>query len=94
MTGHQLAQYRTRYKRTQPQVARELGVSQTYLSLLESGKRPVTDKLRKKAVRVFNLSPTEMPAKLTLAELPQVSDDQLFPLSEINALAVIIKDGG
>ena len=77
MTGHQLAQYRKQNRRTQPQAARELGVSQTYLSLLENGKRPVTARLKKKAVRVFNLSPTELPAKFTLAELPDVSDDQL-----------------
>ena len=77
MTGNQLAHYRRERKRTQAQTARALGVSQTYLSLLEAGKRPLTEKLTKKAVRFFDLAPTEFPARLALGELRSVSDDQL-----------------
>lgn len=77
MTGQQLEQYRKQKKRTQEQAARELGVSQTYLSLLENGKRPVTARLRKKAVKAFGLPPTEVPAKLNDASVRPVSDDQL-----------------
>lgn len=77
MTGLQLAKYRKKSRLTQPRAARELGVSQTYLSLLENGKRPVTERVKKKAVKAFDLSPTEMPANFSLCELPDVSDDQL-----------------
>lgn len=77
MTGQQLAKYRKQKKRTQAQAARELGVSQTYLSLLENGKRALSEGLRKKAVKAFGLPPTEMPAKLTGSSVRPVSDDQL-----------------
>lgn len=74
MTGHQLAQYRKEKNRTQVQVARSLGVSQTYLSLLEAGKRPLTAQLQKKAAGYLGLSPAEVPARL---DAKPVTDDQL-----------------
>ncbi len=77
MTGHQLAQYRKEKKRTQVQTARALRVSQTYLSLLESGKRPLTEPLQRKAAAFFDLPPTEFPAEFTSGKLPPVTDDQL-----------------
>ena len=77
MTGHELAQYRKEKKRTQVQTARGLGVSQTYLSLLEAGKRPLTERLQRKAASFFDLPPTEMPAQLASGKLRTVTDDQL-----------------
>jgi len=77
MTGHQLAHYRKQKKRTQVETARALGVSQTYLSLLEAGKRPLNKRLQKRAARIFELPPTELPARLLSGELPSVTDDQL-----------------
>lgn len=77
MTGHQLTQYRREKKKTQMEAARALGVSQTYLSLLEAGKRRLTEQLQKKAARFFDLPPTEVPSRLTSGELPTVTDDQL-----------------
>lgn len=77
MTGHQLAKHRKQKKRTQVQTARALGVSQTYLSLLEAGKRPLSDRLQRKTARFFNLPPTEMPARLATGEPPTVTDAQL-----------------
>jgi transcriptional regulator with XRE-family HTH domain len=77
MTGRQMSQYRKEKKRTQVQTARALGVSQTYLSLLEAGKRPLTDRLQRKAARVFDLPPTEMPAQFASGELRALTDDQL-----------------
>ncbi|MEQ1762259.1 MAG: helix-turn-helix transcriptional regulator [Pyrinomonadaceae bacterium] len=77
MTGDQLARYRKDKKRTQVQVARALRVSQTYLSLLESGERRLTESLQKKAARFFDLPPTEVPTRLTYGEVRPVSDDQL-----------------
>jgi len=77
MTGHQLAEYRKQNRRTQVATARALGVSQTYLSLLEAGKRPLTGRVQKRAARFFDLQPTELPLHLTSGELPTVTDDQL-----------------
>ena len=77
MTGHQLAQYRKEKKRSQVQTARALGVSQPYLSLLEAGKRPLPERLQRKAARFFDLPPTELPPDLASGELPPVSDEQL-----------------
>ena len=77
MTGHQLAHYRKQSGRTQVKAAKQLGLSQTYLSLLESGKRPVSERLKAKAARVFGLPPTQVPAKLSSGSVRPVSDDQL-----------------
>jgi transcriptional regulator with XRE-family HTH domain len=77
MHGEQLVQYRKERERTQVEVAVGLGVSQTYLSLLEAGKRPLTDELKRKAARFFRLSATELPTGLDLPELQAVSDDRL-----------------
>jgi len=48
---------------TQAQVAERLGVSQGYVSLLESGGRPVPDRLVPRLRRVLALSPTALPAR-------------------------------
>ncbi len=77
MTGRELAHYRKKHGRTQRQTANALGVSQTYLSLLETGKRPMTERLHKKAAKFFDLPPTELPAQFASGELPTVSDAQL-----------------
>lgn len=77
MTGKQLAEFRKRKKRTQVQAAEALGVSQTYLSLLEAGKRPLTEHLQRKAAKFFDLPPTEMPARLGSGELRTVTDASL-----------------
>ena len=74
MTGKQLVQFRKQNGLTQVQAAQALGVSQTYLSLLENEKRPLSVKLKEKAVRVFGLPPTEMPVE---TDLSKVTDDQL-----------------
>src|SRR5437762_1007281 len=77
MTGHQLAQYRKQNKKTQVQTAKALGMSQTYLSLLEAGKRPLTKRVQRKAAKFFDLSPTEAPAELTSSSLRAVRDASL-----------------
>ena len=77
MTGHQLKQYRKQSGLTQDKAARLLGVSQTYLSLLEDDKRPLTEMLKKKAVKGFNLPVTELPAKANTYNVGKVTDNQL-----------------
>src|SRR4029077_4904589 len=77
MTGHELRRYRRERGLSQERVAKALGVSQPYLSLLEKGDRPMTRKLKSKAVRWFDLRPTELPAKVKEYKVSKVSDDQL-----------------
>ena len=77
MTGHRLTQYRKQGGLTQDKAARLLGVSQTYLSLLESGERPLTEQLKRKVVRVFNVELTALPAKMSSYKVLKTSDDQL-----------------
>ena len=77
MTGHRLTQYRKQGGLTQDKAARLLGVSQTYLSLLESGERPLTEQLKRKVVRVFNVELTALPARMSSYKVLKTSDDQL-----------------
>ncbi len=50
---------------TQLQAAARLGVSQSYLAMLENGSRRVTPKLARQAMRFYGLSPTVLPASAT-----------------------------
>ena len=77
MTGNQLLQFRKASRLTQVEAALGLGVSQTYLSLLEKGRRPLTDELRARAVRAFCLPPTELPLTESLYDVRAVSNDEL-----------------
>lgn len=77
MQGFDLNRYRKDKRRTQVETAGALGVSQTYLSLLEAGKRPLTEGLRRKAVRYFDLPASEMPARFSSGELAMASDDEV-----------------
>jgi len=61
MTGQQLREARKQKGWNQQQAARRLGVSQTYLSLMEKGRRRVPEKLAIKAVRVYGLSEALLP---------------------------------
>ncbi len=46
---------------TQVEAAKRLGVSQPYLSLLESGKRALTPRVGRRAARLYSLPPTVLP---------------------------------
>lgn len=61
MTTSWLRERRREKGWTQAQAARRLGVSQTYLSLLETGRRPLSRPLTKKAQRVFDVPATALP---------------------------------
>lgn len=69
MNGAQLLKERTSRNWEQQDAAARLKVSQPYLSLIEAGKRPVTEKLARRAVKVFSLPPTALPVK----EMPELS---------------------
>ena len=61
MTGAELKKARLETARTQAQLAQQLGVTQAYLSLMESGKRPVPDRLQRRVASVLHLPPTALP---------------------------------
>jgi transcriptional regulator with XRE-family HTH domain len=63
MNGELLHKERVSRNWEQAETAARLKVSQPYLSLLEAGKRPVTAKLARRAVRVFDLPPTALPVE-------------------------------
>ena len=84
MTGNELYKTRKQSNKTQDEAARELGVSQTYLSLLEKGRRPVTPALVVRAARAFELSPLQLPLSANFLEAVPVSDDQMA--AELSAL--------
>ncbi len=77
MTGNELKQCRRERKVTQEAAAKGLGVSQTYLSLVEAGKRPMSERLQEKAARFFDLPATELPERFASGKLRAVTDDQL-----------------
>lgn len=63
MNGDQLLKERTSRNWEQLETAKKLKLSQPYLSLIEAGKRPVTEKLARRAVRLFDLPPTALPVE-------------------------------
>lgn len=65
MQGNWLREQRERKGWTQAQAASRLGVSQTYLSLLESGRRMVSKRLVKRLQRRFAVPPTALPVEAT-----------------------------
>jgi transcriptional regulator with XRE-family HTH domain len=77
MTGQQLREARRQKGWNQLQAAGRLGVSQTYLSLLEAGIRRVPNKLSIKAVRVYGLSAAHLPVAAALDETPVADERQL-----------------
>lgn len=61
MNSSQLLQARKNKRWEQLEAAEKLGVSQSYLSLLETGKRAITQNLSHRAAKIFELSPTFLP---------------------------------
>lgn len=61
MTNDRLKAGRLQAGLTQKQAAEALGVSQSYLSQLEMGQRPVTPELARAATKLYRLSATALP---------------------------------
>jgi transcriptional regulator with XRE-family HTH domain len=61
MTGAEVRAGRERRGWQQDELAQRLGVSQGYVSLLESGQRPVSKRLAAKLVSLLSLSPSVLP---------------------------------
>lgn len=74
MSGEALRKARQERGWTQAEAGARLGVSQTYVALLEKGRRPVPEKLVRKAVRVLKLNPVLLPTCKTFSI---VSGDEL-----------------
>jgi len=64
MDGRALREARQNKNWTQTDAARALGVTQAYLSMLETGSRAVSKSFVRKALRVLDLSPTALPLPL------------------------------
>ena len=63
MTAYEFKLARKGKRLTQQAVADRLGVSQTYVALLEKGKRPFPDALARKAVTRLQMNPLALPFK-------------------------------
>jgi transcriptional regulator with XRE-family HTH domain len=61
MTGADLRAYRELKRWNQEEAARRLGVTQGYLSLLESGRRRMSEELQAKLVALGGLAPVSLP---------------------------------
>jgi transcriptional regulator with XRE-family HTH domain len=61
MDGRALKEARQSLNWTQKNTAKALGVTQAYLSMLETGSRAVSKRLGRKALKVLNLPPTALP---------------------------------
>jgi transcriptional regulator with XRE-family HTH domain len=61
MTAYELKQARKKNSLTQEATARLLGVSQTYVALLEKGRRSVPDALARRAVMRLQMNPLALP---------------------------------
>jgi transcriptional regulator with XRE-family HTH domain len=85
MDGNTLKEARLEKNWTQEKAALALDVTQAYLSMLEKGHRPVSDRLVRRAVRVLNLSPTALPLRSKEVEMRVSSQKRDFS-AELSAL--------
>jgi transcriptional regulator with XRE-family HTH domain len=64
----------------QKEAAAKLGVSQPYLSQLETGQRLVPEHLARKALEVYEMSVTTLPVKRSIKKLQPAAGDNLAAL--------------
>ena len=67
MKGKALKDARQAKDWTQKDAARALGVTQAYLSMLETGARPVSTQVARKALKLLDFPPTALPLRLPTA---------------------------
>jgi len=70
MDGYVLKEARRKKNWTQEQAAFALDVTQAYLSMLEKGRRPLSARFVRKAVKVLNVPPTALPLRSEQAVVP------------------------
>ncbi len=83
MTPEQWTTGRDRRGLTQKAAARSLGVSQPYLSQLETGLRTASEQLARRAARVYRLPPTALPLPEPFAPQPARPDDLQSQLASL-----------
>lgn len=71
MTGTNLKDARRKAKWTQAEAASKLGLTQAYLSMVESGHRPVTSSLAELALKIFDLPPTVLPLESSAVSMDE-----------------------
>ncbi len=77
MNGTALREARERGGWTQVRLAEKLGVTQAYLSLMETGKRRVPPRLARMLTRLLDLPPTMLPVTTFLASKKRSTNDWL-----------------
>jgi transcriptional regulator with XRE-family HTH domain len=77
MNGFQLTQIRLLKGLEQQEAAEMLGISQSYLSLLENNQRKLSLKLAEKVVKVFKLSPEYLPFSENWEDLRKLNNWEL-----------------
>jgi len=75
MNGALLKTARTKASWTQVRLAEKLGVTQAYLSLIESGRRGVPPRLAVRVARLFDLPPTMLPFEKTPASKDRATNE-------------------
>jgi transcriptional regulator with XRE-family HTH domain len=83
MHGDELRQARQDASLTQQDAAVRLGVTQAYLSMVERGKRPVSQELAARAVEAFAMPATSLP----LGPYERAMRDELYFKQALGALA-------
>ncbi len=73
MDARQFRQARNQAGLSQQKAAAELGVSQSYLSMLEKSQRPLSRELARRMVQVYRLSPATLPPS-QLSWQPKTTD--------------------
>ena len=88
MLGGKVRGLRRREKLTQAQLAQRLGVSASYLNLIENNRRPLTAALLLKLAKEFNLdlnSFAPADAARLVSDLSEVLGDPMFDATSIGA---------
>ena len=78
MDGNQLKKARLARNWTQEEAAHALDVTQAYLSMLEKGYRPLSERFVRKALKVLHLSPTALPLRSEAMAMPASSRKRDF----------------
>jgi transcriptional regulator with XRE-family HTH domain len=74
MTAQDLREARRKKRWTQEETAEKLGVTQAYLSMLESGRRAMPYALARRAVETLHAPPTNLPLRERPLETPVESE--------------------
>ena len=78
MDGNQLKKARLERDWTQEEAARALDVTQAYLSMLEKGYRPLSERFVRKALKGLHLPPTALPLRSEAMAMPASSRKRDF----------------